>query len=118
MTTQPKAASAATPVGRPAGVKKKLLWGLAGLSVLLLVPLFVWPTRYKSEPSLYFFQGDRQIRSDRFTGALQMKFEEGWTEIRVRRVDKKTAIVAFGGSEFTIELGEEATRWMDEVHVP
>jgi hypothetical protein len=114
----PTAVSAEGPGQRFLRRNKTILSVCTGLLALVCFVVFVWPTRHRSEPPLYFFQGDRKIRSDRFTGALQMKFDNGWENIEIKRLDRTRAIVRFAGSEFTIQLDEERNNWLDEVHVP
>jgi hypothetical protein len=118
MTEKPAADSTEATAAGLVRPRQKILYGLAGLIALLLIALFVWPTPYKSEPSLYFFQGYRKIRSDRSSGALQMKFDSGWADIKVQRLDKNLGLVKFGGNEFKIQFEDNGANWMDQVHIP
>jgi len=92
--------------------KKKFLWLIAGASLILLFSVFVWPTRNKSEPSLYFFQGVRKMRSDRFNGSLQMKFDNGWRDIIIQQIDNNYAIIKFDGSDFKIPIENVQKEWL------
>jgi len=110
-----KSTSASLCVSKPNIFRNKSLLGITSLVALLLIVLFVWPTRYKSEPTLYFFQGDREMRSDRFSGTLQMKFSNGWTKVELQRLNEKLGRIKFDGNEFD---SENVVIWMNENHKP
>jgi hypothetical protein len=115
---KPTTIPSTTPGADSVGSKRKSLYGLAGLLAILLLGLFVWPTRYKSEPPFYFFQSYRKVRADRFSGVLQMRFDNGWVEVRFERRDRNTGLIRFGGNEFTLQLGDDRNKWLDAAGVP